>query len=106
MDAGYINRQFRLIHSNCYLLRAHSANGLANILEAKLRKEFSRKITVDIIRARKEKQMVNSTHVPIHDIELEVKNVPVNYGSEVRSAIRALRLCSKPVTIHRELGFH
>lgn len=50
--------------------------------------------------------MIKTTKLYLHDIELEVKNVPVNYGAEVRQTIKSLRLHSKSLIVSREVGFH
>ena len=50
--------------------------------------------------------MIKTTKLYLHDIELEVKNVPVNYGAEVRQTIKSLRLHSKSLQVSRDAGFH
>ena len=41
-----------------------------------------------------------------HDIELEVKNVPLEYGWLVRKEIKSLQLHTKLVAVSREDSFH
>ena len=107
VDRGPLSRQFRLVHSNRYVLRAHSGPGLAALLEARLRRDFqSPKIAVALVHPAREQRLLSSTKLAPHDVELEVRSVPLSAASEVRQAVKSLRLVSRSLPLPRDEGFY